>query len=198
MRTNILLVLGVIFIVLGVVAVSFAPPSMIRYGIACFVALWAVGSAFIGIAMWSVNRTMQKKYAAATQADIASLKSRGRKIMTDFKALDRRWEFQLNQQPPSVVYTQDQDGRTYESENIWFQGRDATQYNNPAFQAWQKLQAIDTAKKIPHSGIRKRGGSQEILYGPRRPGDTITESPAVTILSIYPLSQRDRSRIRYR
>jgi hypothetical protein len=80
-------------------------------------------------------------------AQVAVLKASGQKTMTTFKALDRKWNVSVNGQSPIVVFTQDQNGTTYQSENLWFYGGDPALFNDPRFQAWQKLQAIDPAKQ---------------------------------------------------
>ena len=80
-------------------------------------------------------------------AEKAQLKSSGQVVWANFKALDRRWGIKLNGQSPIVIYAQDDKGITYQSEDLWFSGADSSKYNDPAFIAWQRLQAIDSAKK---------------------------------------------------
>jgi hypothetical protein len=75
------------------------------------------------------------------------LKTRGHKVMTTFKAVDRKWNISINGQSPIVVYTQDDTGRTYESEQLWFSGADSAFYDDPRFKAWQTLQSADPDKK---------------------------------------------------
>lgn len=78
---------------------------------------------------------------------IEQLKASGQKLMTEFKALDRRWNIQINGQSPIVVFSQSANGEVFQSEDLWFSGQDASAYNDPRFQAWQKLQSIDPNKK---------------------------------------------------
>ena len=80
-------------------------------------------------------------------AQIAQLKTDGQRVMAQFKALDRRWNIEVNGQSPVVIYAQDGNGNTYESENLWFTGADSASYDDPQFQAWQKLQANGQTKK---------------------------------------------------
>lgn len=77
---------------------------------------------------------------------IATLKSTGQKIQTTFKALDRHWNISVNGQSPIVVFTQDQQGRVYQGEDLWFSGGDVESYTDPRFTAWQKLEKADPMK----------------------------------------------------
>lgn len=78
--------------------------------------------------------------------NIQELKSHGQKVMTQFKALDRRWNIEVNGQSPIVIYTQ-HNGQVFASEDLWFSGEDSSAYEDPRFQTWQKLQYIDPNKK---------------------------------------------------
>ncbi len=148
MRINLFTILGFAGVALGALGFSYVANIFgTSSAVAWFIICWSVGSVFIGWGMRSDAKRAREDGKEDKQAAIASLKSNGKKIMTEFKAMDRRWTLQLNDQPPAVVYTQDAQGHTYESENLWFQGGDAAMYNDPAFIAWQKLQAIDPEKK---------------------------------------------------
>lgn len=86
-----------------------------------------------------------------TKEDEEKLKRNGRLVLTEFKAIDRRWNIQVNGQSPIVVYSQGADPmtkqpRTFESKDLWLSGGDASQYQNPVFKAWQLLQNADKAK----------------------------------------------------
>jgi hypothetical protein len=84
---------------------------------------------------------LQRKLMPGPDIEIAKvIKSEGRRVETAFKAIDRKWNISVNGQSPIVVYTQDDAGRTYESEHLWFSGGDSELYEDPRFLAWQTLQ----------------------------------------------------------
>lgn len=96
--------------------------------------------------------TVPKKYAILSEKDTEVLKTSGTKVLTEFKTLDRRWSLQVNGQSPIIIFSQGKDPSTgamriFRSQDLWFSGGDTTQFENPTFKAWQKLQSIDPAKK---------------------------------------------------
>ncbi len=92
-------------------------------------------------------RVLLKNGHPLSEEKIMSLKMHGRKIMTQFKALDRRWNIRINGQSPVVIYSQDAEKNTYYSEDLWFSGEDQSSYDDPVFKAWQILQSIDPQKE---------------------------------------------------
>lgn len=100
---------------------------------------------FLAIALWAFFR---KPFGSQLNPEkIEQLKTSGQKIMAQFKAIDRQWNVSVNGRSPIVIYAQDDLGRTYKSAGLWFAGGDSALYNDPSFQAWQKLQSIDPTKK---------------------------------------------------
>ncbi len=91
-------------------------------------------------------RILLKNGHPLSEEQIMSLKTHGRKIMTQFKALDRRWNIRINGRSPVVIYSQDAEKNTYHSEDLWFSGEDPSSFDDPAFKAWQILQSIDPQK----------------------------------------------------
>lgn len=66
--------------------------------------------------------------------------------MTEFKALDRRWNSRVNGQPPTVVYSQ-ANGRVFQSEDLWFDDGGIFVINDSSFRAWETLQSRDPNRK---------------------------------------------------
>lgn len=94
------------------------------------------------LAMWLLRRS------ALSTEKIDWLKAHGKKIMTEFKRLDRRWNIRVNGQSPIVVYSR-ANGRIFESEDLWFgDGNfDAFVINDSSFRAWETLQVRDPNRK---------------------------------------------------
>ena len=75
------------------------------------------------------------------------LKSKGERIVTLFRAIDRNWSVQVNGRSPVVIYSRDGAGNAYRSGDLWFSGEDSSSWDDPRFRAWQALQAADPGKK---------------------------------------------------
>ncbi len=99
----------------------------------------------------AVKIALTHSMTLATKEDDEKLKRNGKLVVTQFKAIDRRWSVQVNGQSPIIIYSQGIDPSTkqpkvFESKDLWLSGGDASQYQNPAFKAWQALQGADQTR----------------------------------------------------
>lgn len=99
----------------------------------------------------AVKIALTQGITVPTREDDEKLKRNGKLVLSQFKAIDRRWSVQVNGQSPIIIYSEGTDPATkqpriFESKDLWLSGGDASQYQNPAFKAWQTLQNVDPTK----------------------------------------------------
>lgn len=102
--------------------------------------------AFLFMAVILIVALLMRKKPLNTKK-IEWLKTHGQKIMTEFKKLDRRWNFRINGEPPFVIYSQ-ANGRIFESEDVWSSNENDPFYiNDGSTRALETLQSRDPNSK---------------------------------------------------
>lgn len=128
------------------VFLSYILPILI-FGYGSYV-FFSEGEYFVSIAFLITSVAFMvmliSRRTSLSQKRIEWLISNGQKVITEFKKLDRRWNTSINGESPFVIYTQDANGRIFESEDIWANNPNETIYiNDASTRALETLQSRD-------------------------------------------------------